>query len=172
MADHGSEPVLRLERVGRTDRNSLLAEAGIKAADDFILPEEPDHAVFELTIELHVVVEVEILRAGEFCGRGPRFLHRVCDVHKMVSAMLIKAYRAAEESQTTAATASITTRRPLPSFASISPCDTAVRLYPKKSAKCVLSRAFASALSTLPPRIRSSDVARASWIPQGTIKSK
>src|ERR1700722_6431249 len=121
MADHGSEPVLRLERVGRTARNSLLAEAGIKAADDFILPEEPDHAVFELAIELHVVVEVEILLAGKFCGRGYRFLHRVSNVHKVVPPMLKKAFKAAEESQATAATGSVTMRRPLTSFASISP---------------------------------------------------
>src|SRR4029077_10811140 len=154
---HRSEPVFRLERVGGADRNRFLAEAGIKAADDFILPEEPDHAVFELTIELHVVVEVEILRAGEFCGRGSRFFHRVCYVHTMVSTMLMKAFEAAEESQTTAATGSVTMRRPLPSFASSSPCATDVRLYPKTSAKCVLSRAFGSALSTLPPRMRSSD---------------
>ena len=95
IADHRSEPVFRLERVGRAYRNSFLAEAGIKSADDFILPEEADHAVFELAIELHVVVEVEILLAGEFGGRGSRFLHRVCDVHTMVSTMLMKAHKTA-----------------------------------------------------------------------------
>ena len=68
IADHRSEPVFRLERVGRAYRNRFLPEAGIKSADDFVLAEEADHAVFELAIELHVVVEVEILLARELCG--------------------------------------------------------------------------------------------------------
>jgi hypothetical protein len=65
IADHGGEPVARFERVGRADRHGFLAERGIDAADDFVLAEERDEAVFEPPVELHVVVEVEESVVGE-----------------------------------------------------------------------------------------------------------
>src|SRR5579863_122118 len=65
IADHGSDPVAFFQGVAGADGNCFLAETGIEAADDFILAEEADHALFELAIELHVIVEVEILRAGQ-----------------------------------------------------------------------------------------------------------
>ena len=66
VADHGREPVCFLEGVGGADGNGFLAEAGVQAADDFVLAEELGHGVFDLAVEAHVVVEVEILLAGKF----------------------------------------------------------------------------------------------------------
>ena len=71
IADHGRDPVAFLEGVAGADRNGFLAETGIEAADNFILAEQADHALFELTIELHVIVEVEVLFARERLGRMP-----------------------------------------------------------------------------------------------------
>src|ERR1700688_3930446 len=65
IADHGSDPVAFFQGVAGADGDSFLAEAGIEAADNFILAEKADHALFELAIELHVVIEVEVLRASE-----------------------------------------------------------------------------------------------------------
>ena len=40
VADHRSHPVAFLERVGGADGNGFLAEAGVEAADDFVLAEK------------------------------------------------------------------------------------------------------------------------------------
>src|SRR5215469_11708498 len=67
VADHGSDPVLFLKRVGRADRNRFLPEAGVQAAHDFVLAEELGHGVFYSAIEAHVVVEIQVLLAREVC---------------------------------------------------------------------------------------------------------
>ena len=64
VADHGRKPVARFERVGAAHRNRFLSQARIEAADDFVLPEEAHDAVFELPVELHEVIQVEVLFAG------------------------------------------------------------------------------------------------------------
>src|SRR5580693_4471799 len=70
VANHGSDPVAFFQGVAGADGDGFLAEAGIKAADNFILAEEADHSLFELAVQLHVVVEVEMLRAGQrLCRR-------------------------------------------------------------------------------------------------------
>src|SRR5271168_1129988 len=70
IADHGRDPVAFFQGVAGADGDGFLAEARIEAADDFILAEEADHALFELAIKLHVVVKVEVLLAGERLGAG------------------------------------------------------------------------------------------------------
>ena len=80
VADHRSHPVALFERVGGTDGYGFLAQAGVETADDFVLAEKARHGVFHFAIEVHVVVEVEILLAGKFfCLRGSfRDRHREC----------------------------------------------------------------------------------------------
>src|SRR5450432_1944949 len=68
VADHRGHPILFLESVGAADRDGFLAETGIEAADDFILAKEASHGFFDLAVKAHVVIEVEILLAGKFCG--------------------------------------------------------------------------------------------------------
>ncbi len=63
IADHGRDPVALFESGAGADRNGFLAEAGIQTADDFILAEQADHALFELAIELHEVIQIEVLFA-------------------------------------------------------------------------------------------------------------
>src|SRR5271156_3331460 len=70
VADHGSDPIAFFQGVAGANGDCFLSEAGIEAADNFILAEEADHALFELAIQLHVVVEVEVLLAGERLGAG------------------------------------------------------------------------------------------------------
>src|SRR5580658_2433283 len=70
IADHGSYPVAFFQGVARADGDGFLAEAGIQAAYNFILAEEADHALFELAIELHVIVEIEVLLARHWLSRG------------------------------------------------------------------------------------------------------
>ena len=84
VADHRSHPVALFKRVGGADGDGFLAEAGVEAADDFVLAEEPRHGVFHFTIEPHVVVEVEVLRAGKFFWlRGSfRDRHRECSPNR------------------------------------------------------------------------------------------
>ncbi len=64
VADHRRDPVARLERVRGADRNRFLPEARIEAADDFVLAEQAHHALFELAVELHEVIQIEVLFAG------------------------------------------------------------------------------------------------------------
>ena len=63
VADHRSDPVAFFQGIAGADGDSFLAQTGIEAADNFILAEQADHALFELAIELHVIVEIEVLRA-------------------------------------------------------------------------------------------------------------
>src|SRR5580693_7984191 len=65
VADHGGDPVAFFQSVAGADGNRFLAKAGVEAADNFILSEETDHALFELAIELHVIVEGEMMGAAE-----------------------------------------------------------------------------------------------------------
>ncbi len=65
VANHGRQPIAGLERVGCADRDRLLAEARIDAADDFVLAEQLYEAVFEPAIEQHEVVEIEVLVGSE-----------------------------------------------------------------------------------------------------------
>src|ERR1700693_6453493 len=66
IANHRRQPVFFLEGVRRAYGDTFLAEARIQAADNFILPEELDHGVFNGAIEAHVVVQIEILLARQF----------------------------------------------------------------------------------------------------------
>ena len=66
IANHGRHPVLLFECVSAANGDGFLTEAGVEAADNFVLAEEAGHGVFDLAIEAHVVVEVEILLAGKF----------------------------------------------------------------------------------------------------------
>ena len=52
------------------DRNRFLPQARIQAADNLVLAEQADHALFELAIELHVVVEIEVLLASQRLAHG------------------------------------------------------------------------------------------------------
>ena len=61
IADHGRDPIAFFEGVAGAHGNGFLAQAGIQSADDLILPEQPHHALFELAIELHEVIEVQVL---------------------------------------------------------------------------------------------------------------
>ena len=70
IADHGRDPIAFFQGVAGADGDGFLAEAGIEAADNFILAEEANHALFELAVELHVVVEIEVLLARQRLGRG------------------------------------------------------------------------------------------------------
>src|ERR1700722_7375585 len=63
VANHGRDPIALLESGTSADRNSFLTQAGIETADDFVLAEEADHALFELAIELHEIIQVEVLFA-------------------------------------------------------------------------------------------------------------
>src|SRR5215471_1507547 len=78
VADHRRHPVFFLERVGAADGDGLLAEAGIKAADNFVLAEEARHGVLDLAVKAHEVIKIEVLLArklqlgGGFRGRHVR----------------------------------------------------------------------------------------------------
>ena len=47
IANHGRDPVARLQSVGGADRNGFLAEAGINSADNLVLAEESDEPLLE-----------------------------------------------------------------------------------------------------------------------------
>src|SRR5580704_6912394 len=64
IANHRREPIVRLQRGSRTNRDRLLAEARIKPTDDFALPEEAFEARFELAIELEKVIKLALPLGG------------------------------------------------------------------------------------------------------------
>ena len=42
--------------IGRADGYRFLAQARIQSADNFVLAEEAHHSLFELAVELHVII--------------------------------------------------------------------------------------------------------------------
>ena len=66
VANHGRDPVFLFQRVACSDGNRFLPEAGVKPADNFVLPEELDHGVFHGAVQPHVVIQVEVLLRSQF----------------------------------------------------------------------------------------------------------
>src|SRR5712672_892329 len=163
VANHGRQPIFFLESVGAAHGNAFLAEAGVQSADNFVLAEEFDHGVFHRAVEAHVVVQVQILLAGQVLlhagSGGGRTIHvpiGSCTA-KMGCATGGAAF--AESS----ALSKISSRS-----ASVAACISR----PKISAKCFIKRAATSGESTLRLKSFSTEVALRSAIPQGTIRSK
>ena len=71
IADHRRDPIAFFQGIAGADGDGFLAQTGIEAADNFILAEQAHHALFELAIELHVIVEIEVLLAREAVGSCP-----------------------------------------------------------------------------------------------------
>ena len=65
IADHRRQPVPRLECVRGAHGDSLLPEAGVESPDNFVLPEQSHHLLLERAVQLHVVVELEVLFTPE-----------------------------------------------------------------------------------------------------------
>ena len=61
VADHGREPVVLIERVGRGAGAGFLAESEINSADDFALLVEIFERDFHLAVEQHVAVDLDAL---------------------------------------------------------------------------------------------------------------
>jgi len=65
VADHRRHPVALFQRVRRPHRNRFLSQAGVQPADNLVLPEQPRHGLFDLAVQAHVVVKIQILLARE-----------------------------------------------------------------------------------------------------------
>src|SRR5208282_4530220 len=152
IANHGSQPIARLERVRAAHRNRFLPQARIQPAHDLVLPEEPHHALLELPVELHEIIKLDLL------------LSRQRTTHARVS---FTAPACAP------AFSNCSGGRLLPAIASSNwPGVTQTISRSHTSPKWTARRPRTSAHRTGRPRIRPSDVARRSAIPHGTIKSK
>src|SRR4029077_1249290 len=161
FTDHGRKPVFFLQRVGAAHGDGFLAEAGVQAADDFILAEELDHGVFHRAVQAHVVVQVQILLAGQILlhalsGGGPHDETRSC------TARIGCATGAATFCDTSVS------RNSSSRLSSDAACMSRL----KTSLKCRVKRATTSRESTLRPRSFSSDVALRPAMPQGMMRSK
>ena len=63
IANHGRDPVAFFHGEAGAHRYCFLPEARIQTADNFVLPEQAHHAFFQLPVELHVVIQIEVLFA-------------------------------------------------------------------------------------------------------------
>src|SRR5882762_3890040 len=163
VADHGREPIFFLESIGAANGNAFLTEAGVQAANNFILAEELDHGVFHRAVEAHEVVQVQILLAGQIllhaCSGGGRTIHVPTGSCTATMACATGGAAFAESS----ALRKISSRS-----AGVAVCISR----PKTAAKCFVKRAATSGESTLRLKSFSSEVALRSAMPQGTIRSK
>ena len=63
IANHGRDPIAFFHGEAGAHRYCFLPEARIQTADNFVLPEQAHHAFFQLPVELHVVIQIEVLFA-------------------------------------------------------------------------------------------------------------
>src|SRR6266403_835550 len=144
VADHRRQPVLLFQRVCRSHGNRFLAETGVKPPDNFVLPEQLHHHVFDGAVQPHVVVQVQVLLPRQF------LLHP----------------RSSSYAESTAACSACS------SFSSNSLFVASFISSPSNSPRCFAIHGATSLSFTLRPSNFSSDVAFRSAIPHGTIRSK
>src|SRR6266849_5210587 len=169
IPDHRRQPVLFFQRVCRPHRDGFLPQARVKSPDNFVLPEQLHHGVFDGAVQTHVVVQVQALLPHQFLlhpcsGRTgilacPASSTEVFRGQTGMSVLLFYADAA------TGSSASC-------SFSSSSARDVSFNSSPKTSPKCLAIRGAISSRFTLRPSSFSSEVALQSAIPHGTIKSK
>src|SRR4029077_18687886 len=153
VADHGRQPVFLLEGVGGGDGNCLLSQTGVEPADNFVLAEELGHGVFDGAGQPHVVIQVEVLLPSEFL------------VHSVSRTKTFYGPRYAETATGAVASASA-------SFSSKNSRSAGFISRLNTSPQYFINRGATSWYSTRRPSNFSSDVARQSAMPQGTIRSK
>src|ERR1700734_1963070 len=70
ISNHRCDPVLFLQRIATPDRNSFLAQARVQSPYNFVLPEETHHAFFKLAVELHEIIQLDMLLPRQRIGHA------------------------------------------------------------------------------------------------------